>query len=101
MSPPGYNADQRAALSWVTLEARDPGRWRDINLVLLSFTRLEWSPLGQLYDTIPAGLAKLGLRIGDAVALGFAAMDSEDARRLERAWRRLLSRDNDGPIPFH
>jgi hypothetical protein len=85
-----YTARQRAAFSFTAL-VRSGAPWRDIDVELLSFTRWELSPGGQLFPSIDVTLRKLYIRPGDEAGLGFAAVDEADAVELEAAWKELLA----------
>jgi hypothetical protein len=92
---PEFTAAQRAAFSFVALAKGDP-QWRTINRRRLSFTDLDWSPLGQLYGTIAAGLSRLIILPGDPAGLGFAALNDQDAEQLRLVWVILLTPDGAG-----
>jgi hypothetical protein len=86
-----FTPRQRAALSFAAL-VRASAPWRDqINVPRLSFTEQGWDPGSQLYGSVAACLAQLHLGPGCAAALGFAALDDEDAAELLGEWERLLA----------
>ena len=95
-----FTPRQRAALSFAALvQASAP--WRDINVPRLSFTEPGWDPASQLFGSLDACFAALRLAQGCAAALGFAALDADDAVALEKEWADLLEQAPDGSISVH
>jgi hypothetical protein len=88
---PEYTPEQRAAFSFAAIERGDRGAWRKIDRRRLSFTETEWSPLNQLYGSLAEGLRRLLIIPGDTAALGFAALNPADARRLRNQWVVFLT----------
>jgi hypothetical protein len=83
--------EARVARGAALLDARDPG-WA-LRLPRLSRLAIKSGTncvLGQLYGYVWDGLHRLGIRIDDLEAYGFAEWDRRQQRAMTEAWRALI-----------